>query len=167
MITVVILALVVVVFLLFLIFQVWRHYFRTVEAAVTQLTPVDLEAFENLIDPEEELFLKANLSPSEFRGVQLTRIRAAKAYVAVLSENARVLVAAGQSARYHSDPEIAAAAAEIVQRAIKLKLWCLFALLRLDAGVFFPARLAPASGITRRYFLVTSMAASLLGKSAA
>lgn len=167
MIPLVILASVVVVFLLFLTFQVWRRYFRLAEATATQLTPVDLEAFENLIDPEEELFLKANLPPSEFREVQRTRIQAAKIYVAALSENARLLVAVGQSARYHSDPDVAAAAAEIVQRAIRLKVWCLFALLRLDAGVLFPARLATPSGIAQRYFLVTSMAAGLPGKSAA
>ena len=167
MIPLAILASVVAVFLLFLVFQVWRHYFRPVKADAPRLIPVDLEAFENLIDPEEELFLKANLSPSEFRQVQRTRIHAAKVYVAALSENARLLVAVGQSARYHSDPEIAAAAEEIVHRAIRVKVWCLLALLRLEAGMLFPARLAPPSGIAHRYLLVTSMAASLPGRSAA
>jgi len=167
MIPLIILASLVVVFLLFLLFQVWRRYFRAVEADATQLTPVDLEAFENLTDPEEALFLKANLSPSEFRAVQRTRIHAAKMYVAALSENARVLVAVGQSARFHPDPEIAAVAVEIVQRAIRLKVWCLLALFRLDAAMFFPARLAPSNGIAHRYLLVTSMAANLPRKSAA
>jgi len=164
---VIILASVVVVFLLFLFLQVWRRYFQPLGAEAAQLIPIDLEAFENLADPEEERFLKANLSPAEFREVQRSRIDAAKMYVAALSENARVLVAVGQSARNDSDPEIAAAAVEIVQQAIRLKAWCLLMLFRLNTSIFFPVRWAPSSGIAHRYLLVTSMAASLARKSAA
>jgi len=167
MITVVILASVAVVFPFFLILQVWRRYLRPVEAEAAQLIPVDLEAFENLMDSGEERFLKANLSPPEFREIQRSRIRAAKVYVAALSENARVLAAVGQSARNHSDPEIAAAGVEVVQRAIRLNVWCLSALFRLDAALLYPTRLALSSGIGDRYLLVTNMAASLPKKSAA
>ena len=168
MIPLIILASLAVVFLLFLIFLVWWRYSRRGEAAnAGQLTPVDLEAFENLTDPEEEEFLRVNLPPAEFRGVQRARLRAAKLYVAALSENAGILVSVGQSARSHSDPEIAAAGLGIVQRAIRLKVWCMLSLLRLNAAIVFPTILSPSSTIANHYLLVTYMAANLPRKAAA
>jgi hypothetical protein len=164
----IVLALVVVVFFLFLLLQVRSRYFRPVEPERNgQLTPIDLEAFENLTDPDEEQYLKANLAPAAFREAQRARIRATKMYVAALAENAGVLVAVGQSARSHTDPEIAAAGLEIVQRALRIKVWCLFALLRLNAAILFPAQLSPSSEIANRYLLVTYMAANLPRKAAA
>ena len=162
MIPLIILTSVAAVFLLFLIFQVWWRYSPRGEAARTgQLTPVDLDAFENLTDPEEEQFLRGNLSLAEFRGVQRARIRAARMYVAALSENAGILVEVGQRTRSHSDPEIAASGLELLQRAIRLKMWCTLAMLRLNAAMVFPTVLSPSSRIANRYLLVTYMAANL------
>lgn len=166
--SVVVLAIVAVALLVFLAFQVLLRYSRPSAAAQTrQLIPIDLDALENLTDPEEEQFLKDNLLPSEFREVQRTRIRAAKAYFAALSENAGVLVAVGQAARYHSDPETAAAGLEIVQRALRLKVWCLLALLQLNSAIFFPARLSQSNGIANRYLVITYMATNLPRKATA
>jgi hypothetical protein len=117
------------------------------EGPARQLTPVDLDAFDNLIDPEEDQFLKDNLSSADFQKVQRTRIRAARLYVATMSENAGVQVAVGQSARSNSDPAIAASGQEIFQRAIQLKVWCLFALFRLNTAWFFPTLVSPPSRI--------------------
>jgi hypothetical protein len=158
------------VIVLFLASQVWGRYARRGGALQTetgQLTPVDLEAFENLTDPEEEQFLRKNLSPDEFRRVQRTRVRAAKMYVAALSQNAVLLVAVGQSARASADPEIAAAGQEIIHRAIRLKIWCFLSLLRMDAAFVFPAHLSPSTRIANQYMLVTYMAANLSSRVAA
>ena len=153
---------IVAIFVLFLILQVWRRYSAKVEAPnAGQLIPVDLEAFENLTDPEEEQFLRVNLSTGEFRGVQRSRIRAAKMYVMALSQNAAVLVAVGQSARSHANLEIAASGQEILQRAIQLKVWCLLSLLRLNAAMLLPTMLSPSSSIAARYLVVKNMASSL------
>jgi len=159
-----------VALLFFLAFEVWWRYAwrgdaRRVQTA--QLVPVDLEAFENLTDPEEEQFLRTNLSPPEFRRVQRTRLRAARLYIAALSQNAGVLAAVGQSARSNSNPEIAATGQRLVQRAIQLKIWCLLSLLRLDTAFVFPALLSPSSRIANQYLLVTYMAANLSGSVAA
>ena len=165
-----IVAFIAVVLLLFLASQVWGRFSHRGDALHTytgQLTPVDLEAFENLADPEEEQFLRNNLSPADFRRVQRTRLRAAKLYVAVLSRNAAVLVSVGQSARSNADPNIAATGQEIVQRAIRLKIWCLVSLLRIDAAFLCPAYLSPSSRIANQYMQVTYMAASLPGRAAA
>lgn len=168
MIPLTILTFVALVFLLFLASQAWWHYAgRNKPPHGEQLTPVDLDAFENLIDPEEEQFLKSNLSPPEFRGVQRARIRAARMYVAALSENAGVLVGVGQSARSHPNPEIAAAGMEIAQRALRLKVWCLLAMFRLIAALVFPTILSPSSRIANQYLLVTYMAANLPRKATA
>jgi hypothetical protein len=168
MIPLILLAAAAIVFLLFLSSQVWRRYSPKGEAShAGQLIPVDLEAFENLTDPEEEQFLRVNLSPAEFRGLQRARIRAARMYVAALSGNAGVLVAVGQSARSHADPEIAASGQEILQRAIRLKVWCLLSVLRLNSAMVFPTVLSPSGRIADQYLVVTSMAANLPRKVAA
>jgi len=163
-------AFIAVVLLFFLASQVWGRYARrgdAMQAETGQLTSVDLEAFENLTDPEEEQYLRKNLSPAEFRRVQRTRLRAAKLYVAALSQNAVVLLAVGQSARSNADPAIVATGREIVQRAIRLRIWCLLSLLRMDAAFVFPAHLSPSGRLANHYMLVTYMAANLPGRAAA
>lgn len=155
--------------LVFLTSQVWGRYGSRGTSLQTesQLVPVDLEAFENLMDPEEEHYLRKNLSPAEFRRVQRTRLRVSKMYVAALSQNARVLVAVGQSVRSNADPAVAATGQEIVQRAIRLRIWCLLSLVRMNAAIVFPAHLSPSSRLAHQYMLVTYMAASLPGREAA
>ena len=168
MIPITILTLVALVFVLFLASQTWWHFAgRNDSPRAEQLTPVDLDAFENLIDPDEEQFLKINLSPSEFRGVQRSRIRAARMYVAALSKNAGILVGIGQSVRSHPNPEIAVAGLEIAQNALRLKVWCLLAIFRLSAALVLPTILSPSSRIANQYLLVTYMAANLPRKAAA
>jgi hypothetical protein len=132
-----------------------------------ELTPIDLEAFENLTDPEEEHFLRTNLSPTEFRGVQRGRIRAAKLYVEALSQNAAVLIAVGRSASSSSDSEIAAAGRELVHRAIHLKRWCLRSWWRMELAFVLPAQLSLSGKIANQYMLATYMAANLPRSAAA
>lgn len=155
-------------FLGFLIFQVRSRYSRSSVSAVgAALIPVDLDAFENLTDPSEEEYLRKNLSAGEFRMVQRLRIRAARMYVSALSENASRLVAAGQSARSDSDLNVAASAQEIIQQAIRLKVWCLLAEYRLMAALAFPNFLSPSNAIARRYQAVAHLATHLPGRAAA
>jgi hypothetical protein len=162
MIPLIIMFVAVLLFFGFLAYQGWWRYSGHDElASAGHLAAVDLDAFENLIDPEEEQYLRVKLSPSEFREVQRARIQAAMVYVAALSRNAHTLVGVGQSARYHTNPEVAAAGAEIVQRALRLKLWCLLALVRLNAANVFPNILTPSSRIANQYLLVTYMATSV------
>jgi len=167
MIPVIILALVACSFLLFLLFQVWSRYVDYGEGQAPQLTPVDLDAFENLTDPEEEGYLRVQLRPAEFRKAQRSRLRAAKLYVATLSKNAGTMVTVGQSVRRHPDQKIAASGQELVQRAIQLKLWCMMSSVRLNAAYIFPGLLSPSNAISSRYLAVKYMAASLAGKLAA
>ena len=159
---VVVLAIVASLVSLFLISQVVRFSRRgaLLTAHAAQLTPVDLEAFENLTDPEEERFLRMSLSPAEFRKVQRLRIRAAKLYLAAISHNAGVLIAVGQSARSHAN-------SELVQRALQLKFWCFFADLRMDAAFVFPSMAFPSHQLASEYMVVSYMAANMPERAAA
>jgi len=152
-------------FLLFLALQAWR-YLRPAPVN-QQLTPIDLEALAALTDPEEERFLKLNLSHAEFRLAQRLRIRAIKAYVSTLSNNASVLIAAGQAARDDSNEQVTASAREIIQRAMRLKIWCLLYTLRLNAALVLPGLFSPAGAIAGPYRAVTSLATKLPGRAVA
>ncbi len=162
-----ILAFTVSLFLLFLVFQWWQRHGRKTGPASDAITPVDLNAFENLMDPGEEEYLRLNLSPREFRSVQRERIGVAKLYVATISKNASVLVGMGQAARSQKDPEVAASGQELVRRAVQLKLWCVLAQLRLSSAFLFPAVLSPSNAIAGRYMATEHVAANLLDKTTA
>ena len=159
------LAAVAVAFLLFLSYQVWWQ--SSTAEQITDLSPVDLEAFRNLTDPREVDFLRVNLSPREFRRIQRLRLRAAAVYISAISQNAGRLVVVGRSVNAHPDEEIAALGLDVVHRAFQLKLSCLLALLKVGATIVFPTLLSPSSRIADRYLDVTSLTASLPNKLAA
>ncbi len=155
-------------FVLFLIVETWRHYSaRGVTPNSGELLVVDLDAFENLTDPEEEQFLRVNLTAAEFRDVQRSRIRAARMYVKALSKNASVLMAVGQSASAQPDEKISATGREIVQQSVRLHRWCKFSRLRLETALVFPHLISPSNRIAGQYVLVSRMAANLPRKAAA
>lgn len=162
-----ILAFAVSLFLLFLVFQWRRQYGSRGESASGALTPVDLNAFESLMDPQEEEYLRLNLSAKEFRSVQRERIRVARLYVAAISKNASVLVGMGQAARSEREPELAASGQELMRRAVQLKLWCVLAQMRLSSAFLFPAVLSPSSAIASRYMAAKQVATNLFDKKTA
>lgn len=107
--------------------------------------PVDLEAFRNLTDPQEEQYLRERLAPGEFRSIQRERLRAALEYVRRAAHNASVLLRVGEAARANADPEIAQAAGELVESALRLRLYALLAEGLLHARILVPgARWSPA-----------------------
>jgi hypothetical protein len=106
--------------------------------------PVDLEAFRNLTDPEEERYLKEQLAPAEFRALQRERLRAALQYVRRASRNASILLRVGESARGSADPQVARAAGELVDGAVQLRMYALLAQGLLHARILVPgARWSP------------------------
>ena len=106
--------------------------------------PVDLESFRNLIDPAEEEFLRANLSPQNFRLVQRERLRATLQYVQWASQNAAVLLRLGEGARNSTDPRISQAAHVLVADALRLRIYALLTIPKLYVGIAIPgAHLSP------------------------
>jgi hypothetical protein len=159
------LATVAMAFFFFLSYQLWLQAGR--EGAVDDLSPVDLEAFRNLTDPEEMRYLRINLSPREFRRIQRTRLRAAAMYISVISKNATLLMVIGRTVRTHSDAEIVSAGLDVINRAILLKVWCALSLMKLNATMICPTLMSPSNRIAERYVDVASLTATLPTKLAA
>jgi len=116
---------------------------------------VDIEAFRNLIDPEEEEFLRRNLTASEFRTVQRERLLAAAEYVAGAAHNAALLLRLGEAARHSTDPATAQAAEKLIDNALRLRLYAFQVLARLYVGTIIPGvRISPVR-IAERYEQMT------------
>jgi hypothetical protein len=103
----------------------------------TQIQPIDVEAFRNLIDPEEDDYLRRRLAAAEFRMVQRQRLRAMAAYVQIAGRNAAVLVRIGQAAMT-GDAQTAEAARRLVDNALLLRRNAAFALLRIYVALAWP-----------------------------
>ena len=106
---------------------------------------LDLLAFRNLVDPDEENYLRERLPRGEFRALQRERLRAALDYVQCVAANAAVLLRVGEAARRSEDPRVAATGQELVDTALDLRIYALLAQGKLYAGILIPGlRISPA-----------------------
>ncbi len=104
----------------------------------SQLRPIDVDAFRNLIDAREEEFLRQRLPAHEFRSVHRERMLAAVEYVWCAAQNAAILIRLGEAAKQDSDPAISAAAGKLVDNALRLRLYAFQAIPRLYLGILLP-----------------------------
>jgi hypothetical protein len=126
-----------------------------------QTRPVDLGAFRNLIDPAEEEYLRANLAAREFRRIQKQRSLAVIAYVWCAARNASVLLRVGEASRRSPDPQVALAAQQLVNTAIRLRLYAALALVKLYPATLLPgARVSPIP-VIEAYQQLTSVVSQL------
>ena len=124
---------------------------EVLERPADHMRAVDVEAFRNLINPNEEEFLRTNLPPAEFRKIQRERLRAAVEYVSCAAQNAAILMRLADAGRRSSDPATAEAAQKLVDNAIRLRLYALHAIPRLYLGMILPgSRISPV-GVAERY----------------
>lgn len=93
--------------------------------------PVDLTAFRALMDRDDELFLKEKLSRSKFSHLKRHRIRVMLRYVGRIAANASAVLRMGEAARVNSTPEVANAAAQVMELATQIRLQCLVAMTKL------------------------------------
>jgi hypothetical protein len=126
-----------------------------------RLHPVDLEAFRNLIDPEEERYLRDNLPIGKFRGIQRQRLRAAVDYLAGVSHNAAILLQLGQIARRSPDPQIGEAGRNLVDTASRLRLYSLTATAKLYGRMLLPGARFETAPIVGQYEQMRDCAALL------
>jgi hypothetical protein len=118
---------------------------EVLENPTEHIRSVDVEAFRNLVDPNEEEFLRTNLPPAEFRRIQRERLRAAVEYVSCAAQNAAILLRLADAGRRSSDPATAEAAQKLVDNALRLRLYALHAIPRLYLGMILPgSRISPA-----------------------
>jgi hypothetical protein len=127
------------------------------------IRPIDIEAFRNLIDPAEEDYLRRRLPPPRFRAIRRQRLLAMAAYVSVASSNAAVLVRVAQSALASADPQVAAAARQLVNDALLLRRNTALALARIYLALAWPYSEFAAVRVVERYEQLSG-AAMLLGR---
>jgi hypothetical protein len=115
--------------------------------------PVDLTAFRNLIDNGEEEYLRSQLAGRDFRSVQRQRMRAALDYVRRAARNAVCLMSVGEAGRRSPDPAVARAGQELVNAALRLRTYSLFAILVLYARIVAPGARGSVAALAERYQL--------------
>jgi hypothetical protein len=121
------------------------------------LRPIDLQSFQNLIDPAEDMFLHRHLNGSAFRTVQRARRVAAAEYLWRLAQNAGILARAGQCARTAANPQVASAGRNLASFAVITRVLALLALARLSVGIAFPQTTAGCKPILEQYDAMTTM----------
>lgn len=126
--------------MLALLYQAVRGHagVRDLSAVARTAVPLDLAAFENLIDPAQARFLKTQMPARRYRQVERLRLQTIRAYVKIAAHNAAVLLSVGEALREAADPEVARHAAELATRAMQFRMNCLLALFRLTARIYLP-----------------------------
>jgi hypothetical protein len=127
------------------------------------IRPIDIEAFRNLIDTDEDRYLRRRLPPADFRVVRRERLRAMAAYVHVAQSNAAVLVRVGEAALASGDVHVAVAAQRLVNDALLLRRNSTVALARIYLALALPNSGFAAVRVVERYEHLSG-AAMLLGR---
>lgn len=123
--------------------------------------PIDMIAFRNLTDPAEERFLRENLPAGDFRRVQRERLRATIAYVDAVAGNAAVLLRLGEVARRSPNPEIAEAGLQLVNHALKVRLYAISARIRFGMALLWPGIQVSPAAVSELYQELTGTVSRL------
>jgi hypothetical protein len=129
----------------------------------SQIQPLDIVAFRNLIDPGEDRHLRHHLPAADFRAVQRNRLRAMAAYIQAAGRNAEILVRIGQGALVSPDHHTAEAGRQLVNDALWLRRNAAFALLRIYIALAWPKSGLAAASVLDRYQQLNG-SAMLLGR---
>ena len=107
--------------------------------------PVDLTAFRTLMDRDDELFLRRKLPRAKFSHLKRQRIRVTLRYVGRIASNASAVMQMGEAERLNPAPEVAGAAAQVMELATQIRLQCLVAMSKLALEYAVPSlQLTPA-----------------------
>jgi hypothetical protein len=128
---------------------------RIAENPAEQIRFVDLDAFRNLIDPDEEEYLRRKLHPKDFRRIHRERLQAAADYIACAAHNAAVLLSLAEAARRSPNPAVAATAEKLIDNAVRLRLYALQAIPRLYIAMFLPVGRLSTVRVADRYEQMT------------
>ncbi|HLY92357.1 MAG TPA: hypothetical protein VKQ89_03780 [Candidatus Angelobacter sp.] len=144
MITVIVVALALCAVLLFYVAVRSRR-----KHATLAIRPVDLKAFRTLMDRDDELFLRAQLPRGKFFRLKRQRIRVTLGYVGRIAANASAVLRMTEASRQSAAPEVATAAAQVMELATQIRMQCLLAMGKLcfeyvvPSLQFTPAMLVP------------------------
>jgi len=109
-----------------------------VNKARSSMASLDMEAFRNLVDPEEDAFLQSCLPTDQFRAIKRERAWAALAYARALSQVALEFSRFGHALRHSPDPSLADLGREVASGAMHLRMLALKATGRLVIAATFP-----------------------------
>jgi hypothetical protein len=132
-------------------------------ALAASIRPIDIEAFRNLSDPDEDDYLRIRLAPRQFRMVRRERLRAMAAYVEAAGRNAGVLVRVGEAALGSGDARLTAPAQQLVNDALLLRRNATVAQARIYLALAWPDSGFAAVRVIDRYERMSG-AAMLLGR---
>lgn len=121
------------------------------------LKPVDLQSFQNLIDPGQDAYLHRHLPGRSFRKVQRARRIAAAEYLWDVAQNAGLLVRAGQFARTADNAQVATAGRNLASLAMTTRVLALLALARISMGIVFPQAPARCRPVLEQYDVLTTL----------
>jgi hypothetical protein len=138
-------------YLVFLVRRGTSQPVLRVEDLESRLEIVDLLAFRNLVDPDENKMLRKRLSPAVYRRVQRLRIRAAIAYVEVVYRNAGLTIRLAEHLSKSPQHEIREQATRIQELSIHSRFLALRSLIKLRASLIFPTFDAPVREVTDGY----------------
>ena len=138
-----------IVILTFTVSQGLQSSGRT--APATEIRPMDVAAFRNLVDPAEDDYLRRRLPASDFRLVRRERLRAMAAYVQLAKRNAEVLVRIAQNATLAADPQRAEAARRLEDNAHLLQRNCMFAIVKIYIALAWPNSSLAAAPVLQGY----------------
>ncbi len=108
------------------------------DKAALAFRSLDIESFRNLVDADEEAFLRENLSPQKFRKIKRLRAWAAFLYSWEAGGAATALAKIGQAAQRSPDPQVAASGAQVAESAFKLRMQTIRACLQLLTQTLLP-----------------------------
>jgi hypothetical protein len=103
-----------------------------------QLRPIDLELVQNLLDPQQERYIRAKVTRYQFVRYKLKQFTTANEYISRAAHNAAVFVALGKHASHSSDASTAAAGQALFEAAIRLRIFTLLARANLALKLIFP-----------------------------
>ena len=133
----------------------------TSDSLASRIQPVDLEAFQNLLDPAESDYLRQRLPAATFRRLQRLRIKAAILYYRRIAGNAAVFLRLGEASRGSADPATAEAGRRLAETAVQVRGTALRAIaLLLPVYVWPTAGETPAS-ITEPYAQLRQLASAV------
>jgi hypothetical protein len=129
----------------------------------TEIRPIDVAAFRNLVDPAEDDYLRRRLPASDFRLVRRERLRAMAAYVQLAKRNAVLLVRMAQNSTRAADAQTAEAARRLEDNAHLLQRNCTFAIVKIYIALAWPNSSLAAAPVLQGYKELNN-SAMLLGR---
>jgi hypothetical protein len=120
-----------------------------------QLRPIDVNAFRNLIDEREVTFLRERLPAGEFRSLHRERMLAAAEYVWGAARNAGILIQLAETSKAAPDPTVAAAAENLLENALRFRLYAFQVVPRLYLSALLPSVNHAPQAIVEQYDLMS------------